>query len=274
MIKLRTLSNPALAQHFADYMATKNITIDVDILDADAVALWLNDEQYYAEALSELEHFLNDPLAARYWVPQRAKTSSWSSGQLIAVMKQHAGPVTIIVVVLCIAVYLMQFALGDAGVLEWLVYPAYSEQYLTEFWRWITPVFLHFSLQHIVLNLLVWWFVAGAIERTCGSFKLLQIFFLSGLATCYAQSLFSGIYFGGLSGVVYAVIGYAWLVGELRPQLGLKISRLLVGMVVVWFFIDAFDLFGSRVGNAAHITGLIFGLLLAVWDVRFRYNRR
>ncbi len=70
---------------------------------------------------------------------------------------------------------------------------------------------MHFSLMHILFNLLWWWYLGGAVEKRIGSGKLVVITVISALLSGFVQHQFSGPWFGGLSGVVYALMGYVWL---------------------------------------------------------------
>lgn len=82
------------------------------------------------------------------------------------------------------------------------------------------------------------------------------------------QSLFSGANFGGLSGVVYALMGYVWLTGERAPERGISPPRGLMAFSVLWLIAGYFDILGLSIANAAHVSGLIIGLLMAFWDTR------
>lgn len=73
---------------------------------------------------------------------------------------------------------------------------------------------MHFSLMHILFNLLWWWYLGGAVEKRIGSGKLVVITIISALLSGFVQHQVSGPWFGGLSGVVYALMGYVWLRGE------------------------------------------------------------
>jgi len=84
----------------------------------------------------------------------------------------------------------------------------------------------------------------------------------------WGQAIFSGIYFGGLSGVVYALMGYVWLTGELKPERQLSLPRGLMVFSIVWLVLGYFDAFGLAIANAAHVFGLILGLLMAFVDLR------
>ncbi|WP_157618839.1 rhomboid family intramembrane serine protease, partial [Vibrio sp. HI00D65] len=83
----------------------------------------------------------------------------------------------------------------------------------------------HFSIMHIAFNILWWWQLGGDIEKKLGGLKLLQIFAVSSALSGAGQYWVEGANFGGLSGVVYALVGYLWVVGTKAPQLGLDIPR-------------------------------------------------
>lgn len=97
-----------------------------------------------------------------------------------------------------------------------------SSQYL-QIWRWVSHAFLHFSLLHILFNLMWWWYLGGQMEKRLGTSKLLVLTIVSAVFSGWGQSLFSGANFGGLSGVVYALMGYVWLTGERAPERGISL---------------------------------------------------
>jgi GlpG protein len=61
--------------------------------------------------------------------------------------------------------------------------------------------------------------------KRIGSGKLVVITVISALLSGFVQHKFSGPWFGGLSGVVYALMGYVWLRGERDPQSGIYLQR-------------------------------------------------
>ena len=80
------------------------------------------------------------------------------------------------------------------------------------------------------------------------------------------QHQFSGPWFGGLSGVVYALMGYVWLRGERDPQSGIYLQRGLILFSLVWLIVGWFDVFGMAIANGAHVAGLATGLTMAFVD--------
>ncbi|AWH88591.1 rhomboid family intramembrane serine protease GlpG [Limnobaculum parvum] len=274
MVRLIVLSNPRMAQAFVDYMATLNVTIDIRY-QQQQVELWLADDASEQLAHQELGKFLHNPNDPRYLA------ASWQSGRsdanityrrtdTLATLRNQAGPLTFIVIAACVIVYLLMQLFGDDALMEILAYPADSSQYI-QIWRWVTHAFLHFSLIHILFNLVWWWYLSGPLEKRLGTGKLLEITLLSAILSGYGQAVFSGHLFGGLSGVVYALMGYCWLSGERAPERGISLQRSLMVFAIVWLvagYFDAFGILGMSVANVAHLGGLVVGLALAWWDTR------
>lgn len=141
-------------------------------------------------------------------------------------------------------------------------------------WRWITPMFLHFSVLHLAFNCVVTLELGRRIEsvRGAGGFWLLVVV-LSAVSNLAQYALGGGPLFGGLSGVAYGLLGYVLVLqrllpGEARWHLppGLAIG-LLVFLVV--FTTGITEPFGLFVANAAHWSGLVAGALagVAAWRV-------
>ena len=78
-----------------------------------------------------------------------------------------------------------------------------------EWWRLITPIFLHFSVAHLVFNCL-WIYILGEkIENIDGSLIFIVLVIFSAIFSNSLQYFWSGSsLFGGLSGVIYGLIGF------------------------------------------------------------------
>ncbi|ALX92875.1 rhomboid family intramembrane serine protease GlpG [Serratia sp. JSRIV001] len=273
MVRVIAVSNPRLAQAFVDYMATQGVVLEVRAT-GDAAEIWLADEAHLEQVQHELQQFLLDPFNRRY------QAASWQAGSTDAglqyqqfsylqIIRSKAGPLTLTVMSLCILVYILMQVLGDDTVMFWLSWPQNSSQY-GQLWRWVSHAFLHFSLLHITFNLMWWWYLGGPVEKLLGTGKLFVIAVVSAFFSGWAQSLFSGALFGGLSGVVYALMGYVWLSGERAPERGLNLPRGLMVFSALWLVAGYFDILGMSIANAAHVAGLVIGLLMAFWDTRHR----
>src|SRR5205814_225667 len=74
-----------------------------------------------------------------------------------------------------------------------------------QLWRLITPIFLHFSILHLIFNLFWLRDLGAMIETRRGSWRLLAIVLAAAVVGNLAEYAWSGPAFGGMSGVVYAL---------------------------------------------------------------------
>nr|WP_166252297.1 rhomboid family intramembrane serine protease [Marinobacter salicampi] len=135
-----------------------------------------------------------------------------------------------------------------------------------ELWRLITPAFLHFSWPHIIFNSVMLWFLGSQIEWFDGRGRLIALFFVTSVLSNSLQFVVSGPLFGGLSGVVYGVLGYCWL--SQQRQVRFQFPPALIVFAVAWMLIGFTPLpvmlgMGSM-ANEAHLGGFLAGLLMAV----------
>ncbi|MCK6265752.1 rhomboid family intramembrane serine protease GlpG [Vibrio sp. ZSDE26] len=270
MIRLLTANNPRAAQAFIDYMASRDIEIRMMPEGEGQFALWLLDEQYQVEAEAELEHFLSNPTDNKYqaasWAMAETRTTAFSyhTPSFINMIKAKAGPVTLIGMVVCLLVFaLLQLGFQNS-LFSLLHFPAEDGQQV-QIWRWFTHAILHFSAMHIVFNILWWWQLGGDIEKRLGSLKLLQIFAISAALSGAGQYWVEGANFGGLSGVVYALVGYLWMVGAKAPHLGLSMPRPIIGFMLVWLVLGFIQPY-MAIANTAHLVGLMSGVVLGLID--------
>jgi len=135
-----------------------------------------------------------------------------------------------------------------------------------EYWRFITPVFIHFDFLHILFNSLIIWEVGRRIEVTKGSVHYLGFVMLAAVVSNFSQySVANNVSFGGLSGVAYGVIGYIAIYQELIKHPVLQFHKGIIAFFIIWLLLGVFgvvDLFiDGSIANAAHISGLIIGAL-------------
>jgi GlpG protein len=147
----------------------------------------------------------------------------------------------------------------------------YSPQYALEkgqFWRLLTPAFLHFGVLHTVFNSLWIWELGRRIEIGLGVWRLAGLVVLIGIGANIGQYLMvPNQLFGGMSGVIYGLLGYCWIYNRLSPHPMLALPTSMVGFMVFWLLIcmtDFMSAFGVGVANAAHVSGLLLGLLLGL----------
>ncbi len=139
-----------------------------------------------------------------------------------------------------------------------------------QYWRLVTPIFLHFGIFHLAFNGLWMWELGRRIEPLAGSLHMLVIVALMAIASNLGQYLWTGpSLFGGLSGVVYGLLGYIWIRNRVAPRLTLTLPRGLLGFLLFALLVGmsgAIEMLMSvRIANAAHAIGLLCGMLLGGW---------
>lgn len=128
-------------------------------------------------------------------------------------------------------------------------------------WRLWTPVFVHYTALHLFTNAYLWWCFASHMESR-SIINLILFTLVTALITNLSQYWWAGPNFGGLSGVVYAFLGfhlvqyYYWRNAEYRVNPVLAI--ILLALIPLY----ASGAFG-KFSNAAHISGLLSGALIA-----------
>ena len=178
--------------------------------------------------------------------------------------------ITVFLTALCALIYLLMFLGFAEPILLLSHFPAELGQE-DEIWRYLSHTLVHLSNMHILFNLTWWWIFGGAIERQLGSIKLLQIYLLAGVITGVAQNVASGPAFFGLSGVVYAVLGYVFVLDKLNKQTDFEVPDGFFYMLVVGILLGfAGPLVDINIGNTAHISGLLVGMLVAFLDRNIR----
>lgn len=140
-----------------------------------------------------------------------------------------------------------------------------KDQY--ELWRLISPIFLHFSFWHIAFNLVIFIVFASKIEQCLGKTKLIFLLVSSaaiGNISQYIANDFNGN-FGGISGVVNALIAYVSIVSLAKniPANFKSIPGLLL-VIIIFVFINLIFNFG--VANACHVAGIIVGAIIGLVD--------
>ena len=128
-------------------------------------------------------------------------------------------------------------------------------------------MFLHFGIEHLANNMLVLFVLGQRLEPVVGKIRFLLIYFLGGIGGNLISLVFDikgGNYAvsAGASGAVFAVMGaMIWVVIRNRGRLQDISTR---QMLVMAAFSLYFGFASSGVDNAAHVGGMICGILLAV----------
>ena len=146
-----------------------------------------------------------------------------------------------------------------------------------QWWRLISPMFIHFSFAHLAFNCL-WVYILGEkIEKINGSIIFILLVLISSIASNLSQFYWtSSNLFGGLSGVIYGLLGFCLIIEMESKYHYYDLPPALYLIMIVWLvlgFIGILDLFGfGSVGNFAHLGGLISGIIFAMIYKTIFYN--
>jgi rhomboid protease GlpG len=145
----------------------------------------------------------------------------------------------------------------DGARIGWV--PGLREVMAGEFWRLLTPMFIHFGIMHLVFNMMWLLDLGSMIEARKGTLFLGVFVMVVSIISNLAQYMVSHPLFGGMSGVVYGLLGYIWMKGKFDPGANLGLHKSTVTMMLVWYVLCLTGLMGN-VANAAHTGGLVIGV--------------
>ncbi len=134
-----------------------------------------------------------------------------------------------------------------------------------EWWRLVTPIFLHFGVIHILFNSIALYAFGMQLEQLIGSRRFVLIFFLSGIAgNILALALQSGnTITAGASGAIFgllgAAIGYFYRNREVMGAWGRSNLRSLLFTAGLNF---VFTLSIPGISLGGHLGGILAGLAL------------
>lgn len=243
--------------------------------ESGELVLWVPDEAL-AEQVRQLYGQYPGGIAASQLPPLPAAPAAPAGA---ALARLRSLPVTALVLLATFAVALASWFGDNLQLVSWLTFsdfriegdyarflPLGDSLAAGQWWRLITPVLVHFGVLHLAMNSLWFWELGRRIEWRQGSLMLLALTLLFGLVSNCAQYLFGGpAIFGGLSGVLYGLLGHCWLFQRLAPNSWYRLPPGVLAMMLIWLLvclsglIDALGL--GQIANAAHVGGLLIGCL-------------
>ena len=184
----------------------------------------------------------------------------------------------------CVLILLSALGAGVAGlrdsvqIMHWFTFQDIDSGYFVplensirsgQVWRFITPAFLHFGILHFVFNSLWMWDLGRRLELYIGKRTYFLFFIVTAIVSNMAQYFWeSNSNFGGMSGVVYALVGFIIVSHKLSPHTLTAVPASVLGFMLFWLVLcmtGAVDyLVGGGVANAAHVGGLLAGCAFAL----------
>src|SRR3954466_13548525 len=130
-----------------------------------------------------------------------------------------------------------------------------------DWWRLLTPIFLHIGLLHLVMNTLALYYLGITVERIFGNSRFLFIYLFAGVSGSLASLLFSLNLSAGASGAIFGCFGALLYFGTAFPKLFFRTMGLNILIVIGINLVFGFSIPG--IDNAGHIGGLLGGFLAA-----------
>ena len=154
-----------------------------------------------------------------------------------------------------------------------------------EWWRFVTPMFIHVNLLHLLVNMYSLWIIGPYVEKLYGASKFVVFWVLTGIAGVVASYLtvvspdkplgaIGRFLFkvhddpsAGASGALFGLVGVLFVFGiKFRHELPEGFKRAfgtgLLPMIVINLFIGYVG--RGIIDNAAHLGGLVAGAGLAL----------
>jgi rhomboid protease GluP len=130
-----------------------------------------------------------------------------------------------------------------------------------QWWRFLTPIFLHIGFLHLVMNTIALYFLGTAVERMYGNARFLFIYLFAGFTGFIASFLFSDNLSAGASGAIFGCFGALLYFGAINPKLFFRTMGINVFMILGLNLLFGFS--SSGIDNAGHLGGLAGGFLAA-----------
>ncbi len=239
--------------------------------ETDGQLLWIADPRQLAALQALVERWQQGaPLELQQ--PEKPSRSMTSS---LAYLKQV--PVTALMMAISLLVFALIGVFGDQLIVTLTIVPigisggelvfGTLSQTLSSgnIWRLLSPAFLHFGWMHLIFNLMWVWYFGRQIEALQGSLTMLLLLLVAGVGANIAQYMTGTVLFGGMSGVVYALLAHVWLMSRRAPKSGFFVPQMLVVFMLGWMVFTMTDMASSvgfgNVANEAHLGGLLVGLV-------------
>lgn len=225
---------------------------------------------------------------------------AWRSGQLQIELQETVfaqrglalgtaafyAPVMLMLILACVLAFIATYLLQLLPVVQALSFIPFSidnERLFFysmdgQYWRLLTPVFLHFGWLHIVFNCLWLWELGRRVEVVVGHFNALMICMVIALVSNVCQYVYGGPgLFGGMSGVVYGLLGFAWVAPLLHPAWQIQPQPAVMLFMVGWLvacLLGVIEALGfGAIANAAHLAGILAGGVLgAIFALKARWD--
>jgi len=329
------LSNEEQARRFSAWLLTQSIDSHVDQAD-DVFEVWIKDEDAFEKARDHLVKFRESPnsdeyksalgTAAKIEKQKQAKVKQYQKNIKQGVQKRsvfEVAPLTMAMIGISVLIAILtnfgSVEHADRAVSRALQFVSVDsptdeliDDYITspdkmsvrlsslsrgEFWRAVSPIFIHYGAFHIVFNMFWLIYFGRMIEQRYGTFRMFMIvvftaIFSNALQSLVPQNVGGSIPHlvdeasllisrcGGMSGVNYGLFGFVWIRFLYDRSSGFFLSQTTIVLMLGWLVFcivspnfTSIDGSSGSVANWAHGGGLVMGMLLGLSPLGKAFKR-
>lgn len=310
------------AQQLSAYLLTEGIENRVDHSDGGQSEVWVKSEDQFKTALEVFKHHQSNPDDPKYAsaVDLAIQLKKEQQRKFRAVQKnivkvkhnnaQTTGPIVKTIILLAIVVAILtNFGAaqsreqGANRALQFVAVEKPLSQELTqehgfasdslhvrlaslkrgEFWRLLTPIFIHYGPMHLIFNVIMFWQFGKMVEGRYGSLWLAILILGCAVLSNFAQGVVpvrfggspanfyqSGMLissFGGLSGVVFGIFGFVLVKQSTDSTSGFFLPQSTITFLLIYMIFCMTPLataLGLNIANWAHGIGFVVGCMMAL----------
>lgn len=174
--------------------------------------------------------------------------------------------ITVSLIIINVIVFILMYILGkgsqDAFTL--IKFGAFQKDLILggEYYRLITSAFLHIGIFHLLFNCYALYVIGRQLESFLGKIKFLIIYLVSALCGSLMSMIFPISISAGASGAIFGLLGSLLYFGyNYRVYLGTVLKSQIIPLILINLI---FGFMVSGINNAAHIGGLIGGILITM----------
>lgn len=181
---------------------------------------------------------------------------------------RYAAPATLGLIAACCAVFCWQVGSGALETEESLVQGGAlitAGVLRGEWWRFVSSMFLHGGLDHLLGNMAALFILGIACEHAFGSPTMIGLYGAAGLAGGVATAAVNPLPTVGASGAVFGLMGcLVAVLLRLRRTVQVRDGRIgaVVGLWAMWQLVLGFT--DPLIANFAHLGGFVAGFLLGL----------
>jgi GlpG protein len=282
--QVATFDDERSARLFADVLCARAIDTDISRSKAGSWDVWVLEEQHVEASRAAYASFDANPTAPEHVEAEGCVERKHRQQEVVERKSRHEvievrrrlggsqvpiGRVTVALLIVCAAMFLI-IQVGHRDDIARVLFigtadePWFFARVMSgQIWRLITPIFMHMGWIHILFNMWMLFDIGFALESRLGALRYASLVAVTAAFSNAAQYVVVGSpYFGGMSGVIYALFGYAWIRGRADQTFGLTIPNPTVVILGIWLVLGFLGRTGSNVANLAHLGGLVSGAAL------------